>query len=378
MNIVLAASLGDEVTDAVNKIATQLRYPVLILALVALVLVIWELGRLAVEAFQRNQRNKEPFEQLSRRAQDQAWAGDSAGAQAVLNEYAYNGALKQAAVSTMFAQNPVDAQRALVDYDLYVSKRLDRVRLLVRSGPALGLMGTLIPLAPALAALGEGDAKVLATELQTAFAITVLGVAIGLVAFGVALMRERYYTKDLADLEYLREIRGDSAAALAGTPSPARSASSQGSDISDATVASQTSSAGAPVADAPTVVAAPAPMSAMAAAPAAAAPAPAAVAAPAPVAPAPATPAPAAGADKKKKFGIKKKGKGSAPAPAAAAFPPPPPVPASGAPAQPAFGVPEAAPAEPVPAEPAPVEPAVEPAPEAGDSGFDDSDGANE
>lgn len=371
MNIVLAASLGDEVTDAVNKIATQLRYPVLILALVALVLVIWELGRLAVEAFQRNQRNKEPFEQLSRRAQDQAWAGDSAGAQAVLNEYAYNGALKQAAVSTMFAQNPVDAQRALVDYDLYVSKRLDRVRLLVRSGPALGLMGTLIPLAPALAALGEGDAKVLATELQTAFAITVLGVAIGLVAFGVALMRERYYTKDLADLEYLREIRGDSAAALAGTPSPARSASSQGSDVSDATVASQTSSAGAPVADAPTVVAAPAPMSAMA-------PAPAAVAAPAPVAPAPATPAPAAGADKKKKFGIKKKGKGSAPAPAAAAFPPPPPVPASGAPAQPAFGVPEAAPAEPVPAEPAPVEPAVEPAPEAGDSGFDDSDGANE
>ena len=268
MNVFIAASLGDTVTDAVSEVAEALRYPVLILALVALALVIYELGRLGVEAFQRAQRNKEPFDQLSRRAQQQAWAGDSAGAQAILNEYAYNGALKQATVATMFAQNPVDAQRSLVDYDLYVSKRLDRVRLLVRSGPALGLMGTLIPLAPALAALGEGDAKVLADELQTAFAITVVGVAIGLIAFGVALVRERYYTKDLADLEYLREIRGDAVAAM-GTVSPARSASSQGSDQSDSTATFAPSTGGAPVVDeAPTEVAAPAVAPAAAPAPA--------------------------------------------------------------------------------------------------------------
>lgn len=311
MNVFVAASLGDTVTDAVNEVAKGLRYPVLILALLALALVAYELGRLAVEALQRSQRSKEPFDQLSRRAQHTAWAGDSAGAQAILNEYAYNSALKQAAVSTMFAQNPVDAQRSLVDYDLYVSKRLDRVRLLVRSGPALGLMGTLIPLAPALAALGEGDAKVLADELQTAFAITVVGVAIGLIAFGVAVVRERYYTKDLADLEYLREIRGDAAAAV-GTPAPARAASAQGTDVSDPTSTIAPATSGAPepapaaaASEAATVIAAPAPMS---------------------VAPAPA-PAAAPADGKKKKFGIKKKGKGAPPAaaPAAPAFPPPPP-----------------------------------------------------
>ena len=47
------------------------------------------------------------------------------------------------------------------------------MRLLVRAGPALGLMGTLIPLAPALAALGKGEPNVLADKLQTAFSITV-------------------------------------------------------------------------------------------------------------------------------------------------------------------------------------------------------------
>ena len=56
-------------------------------------------------------------------------------------------------------------------------------------------MGTLIPLAPALAALGKGQPSVLADELQTAFSITVVGVLVGLLAFTVALIRERYYTQ---------------------------------------------------------------------------------------------------------------------------------------------------------------------------------------
>lgn len=321
VNLILATSPGDTITNAVNDVAKALRYPVLILALLALALVIYELGRLGVEAFQRSQRSKERFDNLARRAQQFAQAGDGAGAQAILRQYAYGKALQQAAVGTMFATNPVDAQRAVIDYDLYVSKRLDRVRLLVRSGPALGLMGTLIPLAPALAALGNGNAKVLASKLQTAFAITVVGVAIGLIAFTVALMRERFYTKDLVDLEFLREIRGDAAipagAAAATAPVPAHAASGQGSDVSDApttvtppAAARQAAAAASATSGAPVIVQAPSPLAAPHAAPPAAPPA-----------------APEGG--KKKKFGVKRKSKSDAPAAtqAPAAFPPPPPVP---------------------------------------------------
>jgi biopolymer transport protein ExbB/TolQ len=226
--LIFAASVGDQITKAVADVAEGLRYPVLIAAMIALLLVAWELGRLGVEAWKRSQLPKVPFEHTAAQALAQAHGGDTAGAQATLRSYAYGDSLQKAAVGTLFAGSGIEAQRAVVEYDLYVSKRLDRVRLLVRAGPALGLMGTLIPLAPALAALGKGQPSVLADELQTAFAITVVGVLVGLVAFSVALVRERYYTRDLADLEYLRELRGDAVIiAPATVPQPASSAATR-------------------------------------------------------------------------------------------------------------------------------------------------------
>ncbi|MGK2878575.1 MAG: MotA/TolQ/ExbB proton channel family protein, partial [Solirubrobacterales bacterium] len=227
MNLIYATSVGDTITNSVADVAEALRYPVLITAMIALLVVAYELGRLAVETWKRSQLPKTPFEQVSRHAIAQTRAGDTAGAQATLKSYTYNDQLQKAAVGTLFATNAIDAQRAVIDYDLYVSKRLDRVRLLVRAGPALGLMGTLIPLSPALAALGRGEPNVLADELQTAFSITVVGVLVGLVAFTIALVRERFFTKDLADLEFLRELRGDAATITPATvPQPSAAAPS--------------------------------------------------------------------------------------------------------------------------------------------------------
>jgi len=36
-----------------------------------------------------------------------------------------------------------------------------------------------------------------------AFSVTVLGLLIGAIAFGVALVRDRLYAQDLSDLEYV-------------------------------------------------------------------------------------------------------------------------------------------------------------------------------
>ena len=46
-------------------------------------------------------------------------------------------------------------------------------------GPILGLLGTLIPLGPGLAALGSGDIVTLAEALTVAFDTTVTGLLIG-------------------------------------------------------------------------------------------------------------------------------------------------------------------------------------------------------
>lgn len=334
-SLILATSVGDQITQAVADVAEALRYPVLITAMIALVVVAYELGRLAVEAWKRSQRPNTPFEQTARQAIAQKQAGDTAGAQATLKSYSYGDALQTAAVGTLFAPNPIDAQRAVIEYDLYVSKRLDRVRLLVRAGPALGLMGTLIPLAPALAALGKGQPSVLADELQTAFAITVVGVLVGLVAFTIALIRERYFTRDLADLEFLRELRGDAAVLMPASvpqPSAATPAHQVATDqpvAASAVTAEDTVAMPAPVASRPATQppAAPAAPVAAGSTPVAAPAPPAAPAAPQPPAPAAAPPAfpPPAADQSKKKFGLRKKSSKGAEAPPA--FPPPPPAP---------------------------------------------------
>lgn len=325
-----AASLGDTITDAVAEIAEGLYYPVLLAAMIALLFVAWEIGRVAWEAWQRSQRPKTPFEQVARHAQGLSAAGDTAGAQATLTTYSYNDRMKRATIGTLFATNPIDAQRAVIDYDLYVSKRLDRVRLLVRAGPAIGLMGTLIPLAPALAALGKGQPSVLADELQTAFAVTVLGVLVGLLAFCVALVRERFYTRDLADLEYLREVRGDAAVLTPATaPQPAGAAPAQQSLADQPTAVSETTagatvvSPAAPKDKSPSIPTTPPAGPQPTPPPAAQPPAPASAAAP------PAAPGlpPLPQEKSKKKFGIKKKAS-KQPQAAPPAFPPPPPAPA--------------------------------------------------
>lgn len=75
-----------------------------------------------------------------------------------------------------------------------------RIRLLVRLGPAFGLMGTLIPMAYALQGLSEGDLPSLAGNLVTAFASTVIGLAISVIAFLVAAAREEWARADLQEL----------------------------------------------------------------------------------------------------------------------------------------------------------------------------------
>jgi biopolymer transport protein ExbB/TolQ len=346
VTLIYATSVGDTITQSVADVAEALRYPVLIAAMLALLVVAYEVGRLAVEAWKRSQLPKTPFEQVARQAIGQVRAGDSAGAQATLKSYSYNDNLQHAAVGTLFATNGIDAQRAVIDYDLYVSKRLDRVRLLVRAGPALGLMGTLIPLSPALAALGKGQPSVLADELQTAFSVTVVGVLVGLIAFTVALVRERYYTKDLADLEFLREIRGDATTyAPATVPQPSAAAPSHLTSTDQPTASSPIVPDETLVVPAPgQAVSAPAGGSvpSSAAAPTPAAPAPATPAAPAAPAAPPAYPPAVSAEAPKKKFGLKKK---TPKAPAAPAFPPPPPPSTTIPPAAPPAAAPEPPPA---------------------------------
>ena len=80
-------------------------------------------------------------------------------------------------------------------------KRLDRADLIARIGPMLGLMGTLIPLGPGLAALGEGNVQILSVAMRVAFDTTVLGLLAGVIGFALGRLRRRWYDELLDELE---------------------------------------------------------------------------------------------------------------------------------------------------------------------------------
>ena len=80
-------------------------------------------------------------------------------------------------------------------------KRIERADFITRLAPMLGLMGTLIPLGPGLAALGDGDVKILSTAMSVAFNTTVLGLLCGMVGFVIARLRRRWYDKALSIME---------------------------------------------------------------------------------------------------------------------------------------------------------------------------------
>lgn len=80
-------------------------------------------------------------------------------------------------------------------------RRIERADFITRIAPMLGLMGTLIPLGPGLAALGDGELAILTTAMTVAFDTTVIGLLAGIVGFVLARVRRRWYDKAVAELE---------------------------------------------------------------------------------------------------------------------------------------------------------------------------------
>lgn len=82
---------------------------------------------------------------------------------------------------------------------------LNGVRFAVKVGPSLGLMGTLIPMSAALNGLAQGDLPSLAGNMVIAFSSTVVGIAVGVVAYLLTLVREDWTRRDLDDLRLASE-----------------------------------------------------------------------------------------------------------------------------------------------------------------------------
>jgi biopolymer transport protein ExbB/TolQ len=202
--------VNDDVYQVIFKVAEVLELPVVILALAALLWVLYEVGAFLVEARHRHQRRLAVLTTAATDARRHLDAGDRDAARKALEPIAWSASM--AATLRAFvdvAGGPGGENliaKHLADFDFGCQRRLGRTRLLVRAGPALGLMGTLIPLSPALEGLADGDVDTLTENLRVAFSITVLGLLVGAIAFGLSLARDRIYGQDYSDLEYVAAV----------------------------------------------------------------------------------------------------------------------------------------------------------------------------
>lgn len=100
----------------------------------------------------------------------------------------------------------IHCERVINNFETACQKEMSLSQSLSKLGPILGLMGTLIPMGPALTGLASGDIASMASNMQVAFATTVIGLVIGAIGFITLQIKKRWYNNDINNLEFLAEI----------------------------------------------------------------------------------------------------------------------------------------------------------------------------
>jgi len=195
------------VEEPLFTLAEALRVPVLVLALACLAVVVSEVGAVAVELRRHRRRSVERLEEAVAAARAALAADNPEDAHEALRPIASSPHMANTLEAIVDLRREPQANdriaKRLAEYDYRSLRRLERTRILVRMGPALGLMGTLIPLSPALAGLARGHVDELAQNLRVAFGITVVGLLVGAIAFAISLIRDRLYAESYSDVEFV-------------------------------------------------------------------------------------------------------------------------------------------------------------------------------
>ena len=78
-------------------------------------------------------------------------------------------------------------------------------RMLVKVGPSIGLLGTLIPMGTSLASLATGNLEAMAGQMVVAFTTTIIGLATGTLAYVVAAVGQGWVTEPIHEQRFLAE-----------------------------------------------------------------------------------------------------------------------------------------------------------------------------
>ena len=192
--------LGALLKSFIYIISSSLLYPVLFLLVVLTCWILIYSGSFFAEWLERIRLKKYPPERLPQIIRQ----GDDPGVfPQRINTYIK--ALRLL-LNNKDRSTEADIENFLQEKTLNLWKSLDRSRMVIRIGPSLGLLGTLIPMGTGLAALGQGDMTRLSSDLVIAFTTTVVGLAIGTVAYFFYTIKRRWVEEDIKNIELATEI----------------------------------------------------------------------------------------------------------------------------------------------------------------------------
>jgi len=192
--------IGALLKSLIYLIASSLLYPVLFLLVALVVYIVISSGSFFAEWLERLRLVKyfpERLPRLIREGNDQNFFPHR------VNSYLEDLRLLLNKVSQ---PDGVEIENILQETSLKTWESLDRIKMIIRIGPSLGLIGTLIPMGTGLAALGQGDMTKLSSDLVIAFTTTVVGLAVGIVAYFFYTIKRRWVEEDIKNIELATEI----------------------------------------------------------------------------------------------------------------------------------------------------------------------------
>lgn len=96
-------------------------------------------------------------------------------------------------------------EHVVLEREHRVRQTLGPSRMLVKVGPSLGLLGTLIPMGTALASLTAGNIEAMAGQMVVAFTTTIIGLSAGTIAYVVQVVRHGWVNETVREQRFLAE-----------------------------------------------------------------------------------------------------------------------------------------------------------------------------
>jgi len=193
---------------SLSAISQGLQIPVIILLLLILVFAVYTLGKLLSEYFSRK---KVPVKLIKEMIYDIYDAESSEDIKNIVNNADIQKSQKTVLIELAESEHlskksrQTLARRLIDNEEDKITQNLQKTDIITKVGPTLGLMGTLIPMGPGLAALGTGDVTTLASAITVAFNTTILGIGSGAATYFASKLRRRWFGEYLANLDALMD-----------------------------------------------------------------------------------------------------------------------------------------------------------------------------